>query len=201
VVRAHIRLVRVSVRGSRLCRERAGIGRLDFADSPAFHSMFESRASQSLEAQSASSISAKMRVAIWTSGSTLPAHPETLVAIQPSALPQVEALQPNETITAKPVHSAYLEKSPSPHQSAKRKRLKPRVFVDPPDNEDDGPSSFLDYQRRALSNRADLDDAEVTGENMQPSFLGGEEHTKQSDSEADSQPSLLGRIFSALVPW
>jgi hypothetical protein len=174
--------------------EGGSIGRLDFADTPAFHSVFESRTPGS---QSRPGISAQMRIAMWTSGSTLPPQPETLVAIQPSALPGVQALQPSETITAKSVRSAYLEESLPTHQLAKRKRFKRRVFLDPSEVEDDA-SSFLEYQRRALSNRADLDDAESAGDGAQPSFLGRPEHTNQPDGGDNAQPSLLGRIFGVL---
>ncbi len=127
----------------------------------------------------------------------LPARPETLVAIQPSALPGVEALQPSETITAETVRSASLGERPPAHQSAKRERFKQRVFLGPPEIEDDGPS-VLEYQRHALSNRADLDDAEPAGGDAQPVFLGRPEHTKRSDVEDDAQPSVLWRILGAL---
>jgi hypothetical protein len=174
-----------------------GLSRLDFANTPAFHGVFESRVARSLGAESGSGVSAKMRIAMWTSASMLPARPETLVAIQPSALPGVEALQPSETIIAETVRSASLGERPPTHQLAKRERFKRRVFLDPSEIEDDGPS-VLEYQRHALSNRADLDDAEPAGGDAQPVFLGRPEHTKRSDVEEDAQPSVLWRIFGAL---
>jgi hypothetical protein len=78
----------------------------------------------------------------------------------------------------------------------KRERFKRRVFLS--ETDEDQPS-FLEYQRRALSSRADLD-AESAGEVAQPSFLGRPEKKKQSDGGDDAQPSLLGRIFGALFP-
>jgi hypothetical protein len=138
-----------------------------------------------------------MRIAMWASGSVLPARPESLEAILPLVQP---ALRPTVTITAKTVRSASLEESPPTHQSINRRRFKRRVFIEQPEIYDDA-SSFLDYQRRALSNRADLDDAGPSGEVTQPSFLGQPEHTKHSGNEDDAQPSLLARFFGALLPW
>jgi hypothetical protein len=177
--------------------EGSGVGRLDFADTPAFHSVVEYNVSRPVEAQRASGVSAKLRIAMWASGSALPARRESLEAIPPSALP---AVRPSETITAENVQSASLEESSTAQQSAHRKRLKRRVFVEQPEIYDDGPS-FLDYQRRALSNRTDLDDADSASEDAQPSFLGRPENAKPSEDGGGAQPSLLGRIFGALLPW
>jgi len=139
-----------------------------------------------------------MRIAMWTSSSVLPSRAEALVAVPPSALPSVQALEPSERITAKAVRSAYLEENAPTHQLAKRKRSKGRAVLEPSDIEDEGPSSFLEYQRRALSNRSDLDDAESAGEDAQPSFLGRRKHIKPPANEDDAQPSFFGRIFGAL---
>ena len=51
--------------------------------------------------------------------------------------------------------------------------------------ENEGPSSLLEYQRHALSDRSDLDDAEATGGDAQPSFLGRREHIKPPANEDD----------------
>jgi hypothetical protein len=178
--------------------EGGSTGRMDFANTPAFHSVFENHVAQALEGQSASGVSAKMRIAMWTSSSVLPSRTEALVAVPPSAVPSVQAIEPSERIAAKTVRSAYLEESAPTHQLAKRKRLKVRAVLEPSDIEDDGPSPLLEYQRRALSNRSDLDDAESAGEDAQPSFLGRREHIKPPANEDDAQPSFFGRIFSAL---
>lgn len=177
--------------------ERNGVGRMDFADTPAFHSVFESRLPEPVAAQSASGLSKKVRIAMWASGSTLPAQPETLAAIQPSAIAQTR--QPSETIVAKTVRSAYLEESPPPDQSVIRKRFKRHVHVDPSEIEDDS-SSFLEYQRRALSNGAALDDEQHAAEDRPPSYLGRPLHKRHLKDEYDEKPSLLGRIFGALFP-
>ena len=177
--------------------EGGSTGRMDFANTPAFHSVFESHVVQALEGQSASGVSAKMRIAMWTSSSVLPSRTEALVAAPPSAVPSVQALEPSERITAKTVRLAYLEESAPPHQLAKGKRFK-RAVLEPSDIEDEGPSSFLEYQRRALSNRSDLDDAESAGEDAQPSFLGRRKHIEPPANEDDAQPSFFGRIFGAL---
>jgi hypothetical protein len=177
--------------------EGGSTGRMDFANTPAFHSVFENHVASALEGQGASGVSAKMRIAVWTSSSVLPSRTETLVAVPPSAVPRVHALEPSERITAKTVRSPYLEESA--HQLAKRKRFK-RAVLEPLDIEEEGPSSFLEYQRRALSNRSDLDDAESAGEDAQPSFLGRREHIKPPANEDDAQPSFFGRIFGALFP-
>jgi hypothetical protein len=175
--------------------EGGSIGRMDFADTPEFHSVFERRVPPPPAPRGVSGVSAKMRIAMWASGSTLPSRPETLDAIQPSALAIVHALQPSETVTAKTVMSASIEESP-PHQLVRRERFKRHVFL--PETDEDQPS-FLEYQRHALSNRADLD-AESVGEDAQPSFLGRPAQKNQSDGGDDAQPSLLGRIFDALFP-
>jgi hypothetical protein len=180
---------------SAFAASEGGVGRLDFADTPAFHSVVEYNVPEPVEARRPTTVSAKMRIAMWASGSTLPARPESLQAVMPSALP---VLRPSETITAKTVRSAYLEETPAPHQSVSRKRFKRRVIVEQP--EIYGPS-FLDYQRRALSNRADLVDAESVGEDAQPSYLGQPEPIEHSGKRNDAQPSLLARFFGALLPW
>jgi len=180
--------------------EGGSIGRMDFADTPAFHSVFEIRVPQPVEARREASVSTKMRIAMWASGSALPAQPETLLALQPPALPKVQTLQPSEIITAKTIRSAYLEESGPTHQSVKRRRFIRRAYVEPSEVEDDR-SSFLEYQRRALSNRTDLDDAGSAREDVQPSFLGRHEPTRQAVKDADTQPSLLGRLLGALYPW
>jgi hypothetical protein len=172
---------------------------MDFANTPAFHSVFENHVASALEGQGASGVSAKMRIAMWTSSSVLPSRTETLVAVPPSAVPRVQALEPSERITAKTVRSAYLEESAPTYQLAKRKRFK-RAVLEPSDIEDEGPSSFLEYQRRALSNRSDLDDAESAGKDAQLSFLGRREHIKSPANEDDAQPSFFGRIFGAFFP-
>ena len=180
--------------------EGGSTGRMDFANTSAFHSVFENHVASALaEGQGASGVSAKMRIAMWTSSSVLPSRTEALVAVPPSAIPKVQALEPSERITAKTVRLAYLEESAPPHQLAKGKRFK-RAVLEPSDIEDEGPSSFLGYQRRALSNRSDLDDAESAGEDAQPSFLGRREHTRPPANEDDAQPSFFGRIFGALFP-
>jgi hypothetical protein len=197
--------VRISVLFAWLCAgpafaadEVGGIGRMDFAATPAFHSVFETRIPQPVEARRSASVSAKVRIAMWASGSTLPAQPESLLAIQPTALPKVETLQPSETITAKTVQSASLGGSSPKPRSVEHKRLRRRVLVDPSEIEDDR-SSFLEYQRRALSNRADLDGEEGTSEDG-PAYLGRPEATRHSNSETDAQPALLGSILGALFP-
>jgi hypothetical protein len=177
--------------------EVGGIGRMDFADTPAFHSVFETRVPQPVEARRSASVSAKVRIAMWASGSTLPAQPEILAAIQPSAIAQTR--QPSETIVAKTVRSAYLEESSPPDQSVIRKRFKRHAYVDPSEIEDDS-SSFLEYQRRALSNGADLDDEQRAAEDRPPFYLGRPLHKRHLKDEYDEQPSLLGRIFGALFP-
>src|SRR6185369_5896383 len=80
-----VRRVRKSVLLACLCAGRAfaddevgGIGRMGFADTPAFHSVFETRVPQPVEARRSASVSAKVRIAMWASGSTLPAQPESL---------------------------------------------------------------------------------------------------------------------------
>jgi hypothetical protein len=138
-----------------------------------------------------------MRIAMWTSSSVLPSQTEIVVAVQPSAVPKVRALEPSETIFAKTVRSDYLEESAT-HQLAKRKRFKRNTVLEPSDIEDEGPSSLLEYQRRALSNRSDLDDAESAGEDARPSFLGRRERTKPPANEDDAQPSFFGSMFGAL---
>jgi len=180
--------------------EGGSTGRMDFANTPAFHSVFENHVASAMEGQGASGVSAKMRIAMWTSSSVLPSRTETLVAVPPSAIPRVQALEPSERITAKTVQSAYLEEIVPTHQLAKRKRFKRSSVLEPSDIEDEGPSSFLEYQRRALSNRSDLDDAGSAGEDAQPSFLGRREHIKPRAKEDDAQPSFFGRIFGALFP-
>ena len=181
----------------------ASTGRLDFANTPAFHSVFDNRVPWAgTAAQSASGISAKMRIAMWTTSSELPSRTEILVALPPSALPRVQALKeivpesaPRERITAKMVRSAHLEENPPTRdQLTKRKRFKRRVLSSALDIDDDGPSSFLQYQRRALSNGSDVDD------DAQPSFLGQRVHSEPPDVDANAQPSFLGRILGALFP-
>ena len=174
--------------------------RMDFANTAAFHSVFEDHAASGLEGPGASGVSAKMRIAMWTSSSVLPSRTEALVAVPPSAIPRVQALEPSERIIAKTVHSAYLEESAPTHQLANRKRSKRRAVLQPSDIEDEGPSSLLEYQRRALSNQSDLDDAESASEDAQPSFLGRREHIKPPAKEDDARPSFFGRIFGALFP-
>jgi hypothetical protein len=173
--------------------------RMDFANRAAFHSVFEDNAASVLEGQGASGVSAKMRIAMWTSSSLLPSRTEALVAVPPSAIPRVQALEPSERIIAKTMHSAELEESAPTHQLAKRKPSKRRAVLQPSDIEDKGPSSLLEYQRRALSNQSDLDDAESASNDAQPSFLGRRQ-IKPSDSEDDAQPSFFGSIFGALFP-
>jgi hypothetical protein len=180
--------------------EGGSTGRMDFANTPAFHSVFENRVASALEGQGASGVSAKMRIAMWTSSSVLPSRTETLVAVPTSAIPRVQALEPSERITAKTVRSNYLEESVPTHQLAKRKRFTRHAVLVPLEIEDDGPSSLTEYQRRALSNRSDLDDAELAGEDPQPTFLGRGEHIKPAAQEGDAQPSFFGRIFGALFP-
>ena len=180
--------------------EGGGTGRMDFANSPAFHSVFETHVASALEGQGASGVSAKMRIAMWTSSSVLPSRTETLVAVPPSAIPRVQALEPSERITAKTVLSAYLEESSPTHQPPKRKRFKRRAVLETSDIEDEGPSSLLEYQRHALSNRSDMDDAPSGGEDAQPSFLGQREHIRPPGNEDNAQPSFFGRIFGALFP-
>ena len=180
--------------------EGGSIERMEFANTPAFHSVFEDPVASGLEGQGASGVSAKMRIAMWTSSSVLPSRTEALVAVPPSAIPRVRALEPSERITAKTVRSAYLEESAPTHHLAKRKRSKRRAVLEPSDIEDEGPSSLLEYQRRALSNQSDLDDAESASEDAQPSFLGRREHIKPSASEDDAQSSFFGSIFGALFP-
>ena len=172
--------------------------RMDFANTAAFHSVFEDHAASGLEGPGASGVSAKMRIAMWTSSSVLPSRSEALVAVAPSAIPRVQALEPSERIIAKTVHSAYLEESAPTHQLAKRKRSKRRAVLQPSDIEDEGPSSLLEYQRRALSNQSALDDAESASEVAQPSFLG--RHIKPPAKEDDAQPSFFGSIFGAPFP-
>ena len=173
--------------------------RMDFANTAAFHSVFEDHAASGLEGPGASGVSAKMRIAMWTSSSVLPSRTEALIAVPPSAIPRVQALEPSERIIAKTVHSAYLEESAPTHQLAKRKRSKRRAVLQPSDIEDEGPSSLLEYQRHALSNQSDLDDAEATGGDAQPSFLGRRKHTKPPANEDDashlSSPASLARFF------
>ena len=169
--------------------------RMDFANTAAFHSVFEDHAASGLEGPG---VSAKMRIAMWTSSSVLPSRTEALVAVPPSAIPRVQALEPSERIIAKTVHSAYLEESAPTHQLAKRTRSKRRAVLQPSDIEDERPSSLLEYQRRALSNQSALDDAESASEVAQPSFLG--RHIKPPAKEDDAQPSFFGSIFGALFP-
>ena len=107
--------------------EGGSTARMDFANTAAFHSVFEDHAASGLEGQSASGVSAKMRIAMWTSSSVLPSRTEALIAVPPSAIPRVQALEPSERIIAKTVHSAYLEESTPTHQLAKRKRSKRRA--------------------------------------------------------------------------
>ena len=178
-----------------------GTGRMDFANTPAFRGVFENYVASGLEGQGASGVSAKMRIAMWTSSSVLPSRTETLVAVPPSAVPRIQALEPSERIIAKTVRSAYLEEIAPTRQLAKRKRSKLRAVMEPSDIEDEGPSSLREYQRRALSNRLDLDDAESGGEDARPSFLGRREHTKPPANENDdAQPSFFGTFFGALFP-
>ena len=172
--------------------------RMDFANTPAFHSVFEDRVASGLEGRRAEGVSAKMRIAMWTSSSVLPARTEPLGAVPPSAIPGVQTLEPSERITAKTVQSANLEEIVPPHQPAKRKQFKRRAVLEPSDIEDEGPSSLLEYQRRALSNRSDLDDAKSAGEDAQPSFLGRRGQIKRPANEDAPQPSFFGRIFGAL---
>ena len=171
--------------------------RMNFANTAAFHSVFEDHAASGLEGPGASGVSAKMRIAMWTSSSVLPSRTEALVAVPP---PKVQTLEPSERIIAKTVRSAYLEESAPTHQLAKRKRSKRRAVLQPSDIEDEGPSSLLEYQRRALSNQSDLDDAESASEDAQPSFLGRGKHIKPPANEDDAQPSFFGSIFGALFP-
>jgi hypothetical protein len=173
--------------------------RMDFANTPAFHSVFADHAASGSEGPGASGVSAKMRIAMWTSSSVLPSRAETLVSVPPSAIPRLQALEPSERIIAKTLRSAYLEESAPTHQLAKRKRSKRRAVLQPSDIEDEGPSSLREYQRRALSNRSDLDDAESPGEDAQPSFLGRRQ-IKRPAGEDDAQPSFFGSIFGALFP-
>jgi hypothetical protein len=194
-VRISVLFVLLFARAAFAANEGGSIGRLDFGDTPEFHSVFDRRVPPPSAPQRVSGVSAKVRIAMWASGSTLPSRPETLDAIQPSALAGAHALQPSETITAKTVRSASIEESPLTHQSVKRERYKRRVFL--PETDEDQP--ILEYQRRALSNQADLD-AEPVGEDAQPTFLGRPERKKQSDGGDDAQSSLLGRIFGALFP-
>jgi hypothetical protein len=172
--------------------------RMEFANTAAFHSVFEDNSASMLEGQGASGVSAKMRIAMWTSSSLLPSRTEALVAVSPSEIPRVQALEPSERIIAKTVHSAYLEESAPTHQLAKRKQSKRRAVLQPSDIEGEGPSSLLEYQRRALSNRSDLDDAESASEDAQPSFLGRPGLIKRPANEDAAQPTFFGSIFGAL---
>jgi hypothetical protein len=197
-VRISVLLFLVFAEAAWAANEVGSTGRMDFANTPAFHSVFENYVASALEGQGASGVSAKMRIAMWTSSSVLPSRTETLVAVPPSAIPRVQTLEPSERITAETVRSTYLEASVSPHQPGKHKRFKRRAVLEPSNIESEGPSSFLEYQRRALSNRTDLDDAESAGD-AQPSFLGRQEHI-QPANEDDAQPSFFGSIIGALFP-
>ena len=73
--------------------------RMDFANTAAFHSVFEDNSASVMEGRGASGVSAKMRIAMWTSSSVLPSRTETLVAVRPSAIPRVRALEPSESIS------------------------------------------------------------------------------------------------------
>ena len=182
----------------------ASTGRLDFANTPAFHSVFDTRVpwadtARTGEAQSTPGISSKMRIAMWTTSSELPSRTETLTGIPPSPLPRGQALQeimpepPKERITTKTLRTASLEESPpTRYRVPKRTRIERQMVIDSPDTDDDAPSA---YQRRALSNASDVD------EDAQPSYLGRHGHPAPSDEGDDAQPTLLGRLFGALFPW
>ena len=128
-----------------------GPTRLDFANTPAFQSVFDKRVpwsgtANTTEAWSEPSISAKMRIAMWTSLSMPPYRAEVLRALRPSAIPYVPIQEivpvgaPSDKVTARTVRSAALEDRPRTPHVSKRKRS---IRSPQPDIEYEEEPSFL----------------------------------------------------------
>jgi len=128
-----------------------GLSRLDFATTPAFQSVFDNNVpwtgtANTTQARSEPRISAKLRIAIWTSQSAPIYRAEVLRALRPSAIPTVPIKEiapvgaPTDTVTARTVRSAALEGSSRTPHVLKGKRLNRRP---PPDIEYEEEPSFL----------------------------------------------------------
>ncbi len=128
-----------------------GLSRLDFANTPAFQSVFDNNVSwtgtaNTTEVRSEPRISAKLRIAMWTSQSAPIYRAEVLRPLRPSTIPTVPIQEihpvgaPTNMVAAKTVRSDALEGgSPTPHV-LKRKRSNRRP---PPDIEYEEEPSFL----------------------------------------------------------
>jgi hypothetical protein len=94
------------------------VSRLNFADAPTFHGVIENHFAQPGASDGADRlrihVSPKVRIALWTSGSMLPARAEVLRPRPPSTI--LLEVSPKEQITAKAVRSAFLEGAAPAHQ-------------------------------------------------------------------------------------
>jgi hypothetical protein len=127
-----------------------GPSRLDFANTPAFQSVFDNRVpwtgtANTTEARSEPRISAKLRIAMWASQSAPPYRAEVLRALRPSVIPIVPIQEiapvgaPTDTVTARTMRSAGLEgSSRTPHVLRAKRSNRP-----PPDIEYEEEPSFL----------------------------------------------------------
>ena len=123
--------------------------RLNFADAPTFHGAIENHFAQPGASDGADRlrihVSPKVRIALWTSGSMLPARAEVLRPKPPSAI--LLEVSPKEQITAKAVRSAFLESAASAHHQKQWKRF--ALGAAPQVDEDEEPS-FLQRMLGAL---------------------------------------------------
>ena len=106
---------------------RGDVLRLNFANAPTFHGVIEDHFAQPGASDSAERlrihVSPKVQLALWTSGSMLPARAEMLRPRPPSAI-LLEG-SPKEQITAKTVRSAFLESAAITHHQKQWKRFCP----------------------------------------------------------------------------
>ncbi len=116
--------------------------RLNFAHAPTFYGAIENRFAQPGASDGPERlrihVSPKVRLALWTSGSMLPARAEVLRPRPPSAI--LPDGSPKEQITAATVRSAFLESAAPAHRGKERKRFARRA---PPQIGEDEKPSFL----------------------------------------------------------
>lgn len=123
--------------------------RLNFAHAPTLHGVIENRFAQPGASAGPerlrNHVSPKVQLALWTSGSMLPARAEVLRPKAPSAI-LLEG-SPKEQITAKTVRSAFLEIAAPAHLGKQRKRFARRA---PPQIGEDEKPSFMKRMLGAL---------------------------------------------------
>jgi hypothetical protein len=123
--------------------------RLNFADAPTFHGVIKQHFAQPGASDGADRlrihVSPKVRIALWTSGSMLPARAEVLRPKPPSVI-LLEG-SPKEQITAKTVGSAFLE---SAALTFRQKQWKRYALGAAPQVDKDEQPSFLQRTLGAL---------------------------------------------------